>query len=46
MKVELTLEPPSGFERETSGFGIQRLNHKGIKDIKKPKYFGALPPEN
>ena len=26
-KAELTLEPPSGFEHETPGLGIQCLNH-------------------
>ena len=26
-KAESTLEPPSGFEHETPGMGIQRLNH-------------------
>ena len=26
-KAESTLEPPSGFEQETPGLGIQRLNH-------------------
>ena len=26
-KAESTLEPPSGFEHGTPGFGIQRLNH-------------------
>ena len=26
-KVELTLEPPSGFEHETTELGIQHLNH-------------------
>ena len=25
--AESTLEPPSGFEHETPGLGIQRLNH-------------------
>ena len=26
-KAELTLEPPSGFEHEAPGLGIQHLNH-------------------
>ena len=26
-KTELTLEPPSNFEHETPGLGIQPLNH-------------------
>ena len=29
-KAELTLEPPSGFEARTSGFGIQNANHYAI----------------
>ena len=31
-KAESTLEPRSGFERETPGSGIQRLNHQAIDD--------------
>ena len=29
-KTDSTLEPPSGFEHETLGLGIQRLNHLAI----------------
>ena len=29
-KAGSTLEPPSGFEHETPGLGIQRLNHLAI----------------
>ena len=29
-KAESTLEPPKGFEHESPGLGIQRLNHWAI----------------
>ena len=32
-KVELTLEPPNGFEHGTPGLGTQRLNHQVIATL-------------
>ena len=29
-KTESTLQPPSGFEHDTPGLGIQHLNHSAI----------------
>ena len=33
-KAESSLEPPSGFEHGTPGFGIQRLNHLAITPLR------------
>ena len=43
-KAELTLEPPSGFEPRTSGFGIQRLTKSSTpKAIQKLNWILGIP---